>query len=660
MQRLHLIERVSSEKFLALLRVADVILHPFPFDGSRTSADGLIAGVPVLTLPSEYLRGRMGAAFLRTMNLPELVARSRMEYIQIAVKLAEDRPYYERIKSAIKDRLHLIWEDMEYVHSWAQFLCTAAGISPLNWDDFIRQTGRDLPHETALRDERRRNHELFDTVWGEETWLLEENGVALLESHLNVSQVPKIFNDWKSMVECPRLEELITNDNIAPIIATRIDMVMDQEIASASVSISQRVSLPSEINIQQGDTSQRVSLPSEINIQQGDTVSDNSPNNGGTPQEFDYDYHYYYSPEDKAVMDTVRQLAVTGRVEESHQLVQQLMEQNDKYKLNPLFLLDYGAIQYFRGEYKAAFDFCLRATQIEPRAMLAHGCVGVAGLYLDSKTEEDEAETLRAFVRAWELKDTPNPVVSSIFTLTQEAIEVNLVMALKTYHRYEECLAVATRIMDLPAVDQGGAYLIVYATVDWSQYRVPDLEALAERLIAQGQLQLQNDGRIFVEEIRRLQQTARHIQNPTVDCLTASPERQELTGQVVSTLLETVALSNIDKTQLNEADLKVDSSDSSSSSGGSLQDNGLVLIVQYFIAQNNNTELQNDVNSALVKNLFNSAISEIHVLTEAQYDFTSFPNNSKIKQTVIGRRLTFSEAFEYANRYLLGRTVILG
>jgi protein O-GlcNAc transferase len=36
MQRLHLIERVSSENFLALLDITDAMLHPFPFDGSRT------------------------------------------------------------------------------------------------------------------------------------------------------------------------------------------------------------------------------------------------------------------------------------------------------------------------------------------------------------------------------------------------------------------------------------------------------------------------------------------------------------------------------------------------------------------------------------------------------------------------------------------------
>ena len=56
MHRLHLIERVSAEKFMSLLRIADVMLHPFPFDGSRTSADGFAAGIPVLTMPTGAVR----------------------------------------------------------------------------------------------------------------------------------------------------------------------------------------------------------------------------------------------------------------------------------------------------------------------------------------------------------------------------------------------------------------------------------------------------------------------------------------------------------------------------------------------------------------------------------------------------------------------------
>ena len=52
--------------------------HLFSFDaGSRTSADGLANGIPVLTLPAEYLRGRMGVQFYKSMGMPELVAHNR-------------------------------------------------------------------------------------------------------------------------------------------------------------------------------------------------------------------------------------------------------------------------------------------------------------------------------------------------------------------------------------------------------------------------------------------------------------------------------------------------------------------------------------------------------------------------------------------------------
>ena len=197
--RLHLIERVSSEKFLALLRIADVILHPFPFDGSRTSADGLIVGVPVITLPAEYLRGRMGAAFFRTMNMPELVARNRSEYIQMAARLGMDKYHLQQVKQKIQERTSLIWEDMEYVHAWYRFLSTVSGISPMPWDIFVNQTGRDVAKETTLVQQRQANRKEFDRIWGTERWLLGHDGVAHLESHLTPQQIPKIFNDWQSV-----------------------------------------------------------------------------------------------------------------------------------------------------------------------------------------------------------------------------------------------------------------------------------------------------------------------------------------------------------------------------------------------------------------------------------------------------------------------------
>jgi predicted O-linked N-acetylglucosamine transferase (SPINDLY family) len=41
----------NSEQFMQFISVADVLLHPFPFDGSKTAADGIAMGIPVVTWP---------------------------------------------------------------------------------------------------------------------------------------------------------------------------------------------------------------------------------------------------------------------------------------------------------------------------------------------------------------------------------------------------------------------------------------------------------------------------------------------------------------------------------------------------------------------------------------------------------------------------------
>ena len=42
----------NSDTFMSFISVVDVLLHPFPFDGSKTAADGLAMGIPVVTWPS--------------------------------------------------------------------------------------------------------------------------------------------------------------------------------------------------------------------------------------------------------------------------------------------------------------------------------------------------------------------------------------------------------------------------------------------------------------------------------------------------------------------------------------------------------------------------------------------------------------------------------
>ena len=70
------------------------------------------------------------------------------------------------------------------------------------------------------------------------------------------------------------------------------------------------------------------------------------------------------------------------------------------------------------------------------------------------------------------------------------------------------------------------------------------------------------------------------------------------------------------------------------------------LIVQYYRAPE--PARQEEIDACLRNNLDNALISQVHLLTEKEFDLTSFPHRDKIVQTVIGGRLTYEHAFRYA------------
>jgi predicted O-linked N-acetylglucosamine transferase (SPINDLY family) len=101
------------------------MLHPFPFGGSKTSSDGLALGLPVVTLATDFLRGRMASSFYKHMEIYDCIANSVLEYVEIAVRLALDAKHRLAVSQTILDRNHLLFENMEVVHEWGNFLWMA-------------------------------------------------------------------------------------------------------------------------------------------------------------------------------------------------------------------------------------------------------------------------------------------------------------------------------------------------------------------------------------------------------------------------------------------------------------------------------------------------------------------------------------------------------
>lgn len=123
------VPRISgSDNYFAMFSCIDILLHPFPFDGSKTAADGIATGTPMVTLPTDDLRGRMGAALYRSLALDDLIATDVDDYIARAVRLATDWQYRVHVVRRLRQLRPFIFDRKDLVDAWAMFLLrTVAG-----------------------------------------------------------------------------------------------------------------------------------------------------------------------------------------------------------------------------------------------------------------------------------------------------------------------------------------------------------------------------------------------------------------------------------------------------------------------------------------------------------------------------------------------------
>ncbi len=83
----------------------DIGLDTFPFNGATTTHEAVWMGVPVITLAGERHAGRVGVSILNRLGMPELIADTREEYIQIAVDLAHDRDRLRKLRTGMRQRV---------------------------------------------------------------------------------------------------------------------------------------------------------------------------------------------------------------------------------------------------------------------------------------------------------------------------------------------------------------------------------------------------------------------------------------------------------------------------------------------------------------------------------------------------------------------------
>lgn len=111
----------GRSEFLGLVANCDVLLDTIHFNGGTTSYECLEVGTPIVTWPSEFLRGRLTFGLYKQMNVLDCVARDWPHYVELAVQLGTERAYREHVRAKILEAKDVLFENLDVVRAYEGF-----------------------------------------------------------------------------------------------------------------------------------------------------------------------------------------------------------------------------------------------------------------------------------------------------------------------------------------------------------------------------------------------------------------------------------------------------------------------------------------------------------------------------------------------------------
>ena len=123
--RVGFLDHQRNNDFLHLLTLADAVLDSTHFCGGTTTAQALAVGAPVVTLPGEFMRGRITDGCYRRMGMSELSARDAEDYVQIAVRLGIDPVWRQEIREKILAQNSILYDNPGFIRELEEFFIAA-------------------------------------------------------------------------------------------------------------------------------------------------------------------------------------------------------------------------------------------------------------------------------------------------------------------------------------------------------------------------------------------------------------------------------------------------------------------------------------------------------------------------------------------------------
>jgi len=131
--RITLLGRTNWQDHMSAFNSIDLCLDPFPHGGGVTTLEGLMMGVPVVTLRWPTLVGRVSASILTTLGLTDWIAETNNNYVSLAVEKSKDLSALVWLREQLRERLtsSVIGDanayakavESEYISLWHKWCC---------------------------------------------------------------------------------------------------------------------------------------------------------------------------------------------------------------------------------------------------------------------------------------------------------------------------------------------------------------------------------------------------------------------------------------------------------------------------------------------------------------------------------------------------------
>jgi tetratricopeptide (TPR) repeat protein len=594
MKKVHFIPRVAGgSAFLRIVASADILLHPFPFGGSRTSSDSLLVSTPLVVMATDQLRGRMAASLLHTMGLHnELVCSYDLTkrantgaaagvdcYVALAVKLATDLQYRHSIVQRIYDSVGSVWERTDVIDEWDKFLTRAAIMS-----------GHTVINTTTSTD-------AGSAATGATT---ATTAVATTASTATGSDVTNGAADTTATTD-----------------ATAVNAAADSTAAVTTAEISLDTSAMPEVH--RGDASKSATVHTNNAVADSSTSNKHNTvqsaqqqhtasgtNTGGTLHTLTID----------AINARVHALHASGQLHEALAFVQSLPEPH----ANTIPVLNNkGALLHQLGRSEEALTVFRQVLLLAPTSQ---GVLANAAATLQQMQRIDEAEQLLLQALEYVPPDRESPALIYLANLMRDS------------HRNSERMQLLQSRMLLQDTGHSNSEYSYVVLVLALMQLLPQHEVPVRKL--QQQLDIQYD---LWSEALRIQENFLLSANElmlTLLQLNKLPNTEAVYSSISN--MPPVAVHNSAKVAAHSSKLH--------------------MIVQYYTAPQGSAR-QAELDECLRLNAANVHIGTIHVLLESASDIERSSvlrelmqqqqTVTKLAVTVIGKRLTYRAAFEYAN-----------